>query len=353
MVASIEALIANATNATEAEYLILQGRPLDFQGSITPDLKAFPSSDAYIEPVVLAGDNFTQFFQYDYRDINATKDGDSTLVITGTNNRTGFRQPFAAENIIMLVDGFCSSTCTTVAEYLKNEAGVQTITIGGRPQTGPMQGIGGVKGSQVFPTDILETFLEIFEAAPPPVLELAAGTVWENFTEYPTLRSTAISVNGLNHFRIGDTTETPLQFVYEAADCRLLWTREMLTDPVFLWNRVAQVAFKDRKNTQFNSEYCVKGSTGQPTSISGGWKQGTLGPQTPPQNAKQTVDGWGVNSPALSALSPSSGKTVTSGKGAVDDNISKKPAKVSDGVKQACDSYNGESWLFKVACNVL
>jgi hypothetical protein len=47
----------------------------------------------------------------------------------------------------------CSSTCTIASELLKNQGGVRTIAVGGRPKSGPMQGLGGTKGAQSFEFD--------------------------------------------------------------------------------------------------------------------------------------------------------------------------------------------------------
>lgn len=55
-----------------------------------------------------------------------------------------------------LHDGMCSSTCAIATELLKNQGAVRTIAVGGRPQEGPMQGVGGTKGAQVFSWDDIQ-----------------------------------------------------------------------------------------------------------------------------------------------------------------------------------------------------
>jgi hypothetical protein len=72
-----------------------------------------------------------------------------------------------------------------------------------------------------------------------------------------------------NNIRFGDKSDTPLQFVYEAADCRLWYTKDMLTDITAVWQKVADVAWGGMKGL------CVAGSTGQPTSVSGGGANST------------------------------------------------------------------------------
>jgi len=113
------------------------------------------------------------------------------------------------------------------------------------------------------------------------------------------------SVNIRNNIRIGDTSLTPLQFVYEAADCRMWYTVEMLYSQTFLWERGADAAFEYRtENGSWSSPFCVAGSTGHPTSLSGGLQNETLGPQTPPPGSRSQVEGWLVNGTILSASSP-------------------------------------------------
>jgi hypothetical protein len=55
-----------------------------------------------------------------------------------------------------LHDGMCSSTCAIASELLKDQGDVRTIAVGGRPQEGPMQGVGGTKGAQVFSWDDIQ-----------------------------------------------------------------------------------------------------------------------------------------------------------------------------------------------------
>ncbi|KAH7076161.1 hypothetical protein FB567DRAFT_583283 [Paraphoma chrysanthemicola] len=67
------------------------------------------------------------------------------------------------------------------------------------------------------------------------------------------------AVNSLNNYRQGDETETPLEFVYEAADCRLFYTRESYLNPVVLWTQAIEA--------KWGNGSCVPGSTGDKTAI--------------------------------------------------------------------------------------
>ncbi|EXJ88414.1 hypothetical protein A1O1_05344 [Capronia coronata CBS 617.96] len=292
-VASLDVSAAELTADTDNEHDAKTTYvPLAFQTIVDPQFHNFADLQSFYGPQPLHGGQFTSFFQNNYTDPVSSDYHGQGLVVTGTNNRTGFRQPFAPHDIVVLTDGLCAGTCTVFSELLKTYGHVQFIVIGGRPQQGPMQAIGGVKGAQGFDQEVLASWVDLFHSPQNMFLNQANGTIWENFTTELISRANGVGVNGRNHFRMGDDTQTPLQFVYEAADCRMWWTHEMLYDPSFLWARVARMAFKDRRGTQFNSRYCVTGSTGHATSISGGWKKGTLGPQDPPPKAKATIKGW-------------------------------------------------------------
>jgi hypothetical protein len=74
-------------------------------------------------------------------------------------------------------------------------------------------------------------------------------------------------VNFFNAIADGDKTRTPLQFVYEAADCRLWYQEEHMQRIQSLWITVAAQAFGLGGATPYS--LCVEGSTGHPTSLSG------------------------------------------------------------------------------------
>ena len=125
---------------------------------MTVDGKGFASWDDFIGPVQLHGGNFTKLFQLNYSNEALSDNSKGNIVITGTNNRTDFTQVFNASDMVMLYDGYCASTCTVFSELMKTLGGVQSIAVGGRPQLAAMQGVGGVKGSNV---QEMQTMIEI------------------------------------------------------------------------------------------------------------------------------------------------------------------------------------------------
>lgn len=201
--------------------------------------------------------------------------GHTTVVgLTGYNGPAASTQPFQSENIVILQDGFCGSTCAIFSELMREQGKVQTIAVGGRPMNTPMQGVGGSKGSQVLSFDTIYNFAlntlsnaeELYglDTAQKLNKTTAAGRIAN--TQQLFKRSTRLitehlsgSVNSLDNLRQNDTTETALEFVYEAADCRLFYTAKSYLDPVPLW--------KQAIDTKWGNGKCVNGSIEDATAI--------------------------------------------------------------------------------------
>ena len=64
-----------------------------------------------------------------------------------------------------------------------------------------------------------------------------------------------------------DDTFTPQQFVYEAADCRLWYTPQMVLSADYQWQVAAEQAWGLNGQTVFGK--CVQGSVGDPSSLTG------------------------------------------------------------------------------------
>ncbi|KAH9884009.1 hypothetical protein F4778DRAFT_578709 [Xylariomycetidae sp. FL2044] len=192
------------------------------------------------------GDVFTNLMQWDFNDplntINATF-GFGTD-ITGYRSRANFTRPFSGpENIVLLLDGYCASTCTLFSQFLKFNAGVQSIAMGGRPSVqGLIQGVGGVKGSQSYGyADVYSVVEEALEYTnDTKIIETLS-----NYTTYVNDRSSAASLNVKDEiYREHIEDGVPAQYVAEYSDCRLWWTEPMITDVSQLWTAAATAAFK-------------------------------------------------------------------------------------------------------------
>ncbi|KAI8958307.1 hypothetical protein F5Y11DRAFT_43525 [Daldinia sp. FL1419] len=209
----------------------------------------FKSYEDKFAPQEFGGDTYTNLMQWDFDDplstINDTY-GFGTD-ITGYRSRRNFTRPFGGpENVVLLLDGYCASTCTLFAEFLRSNAGVKSIAMGGRPtKKGLIQGVGGVKGSQSYGFE--DVYLQAVTARRHTNDSAILETLGK-YTTYVTERSTAASLNvkdQILHSYLDDGI--PAQFVVEESDCRLWWTAPMVTDITEQWKAAATAAFKGGK----------------------------------------------------------------------------------------------------------
>ncbi|KAK0653734.1 Peptidase S41 family protein ustP [Lasiodiplodia hormozganensis] len=237
--------------------------------------KEFPSWEAFFGPEAIHGDNFTNLVRNNFSD--PLQVGDFSVSGYGDNSDVP-SQPFKAENIVLLQDGTCASTCAVFAELMKTQAGVKSIVMGGRPQNGPMVGVGGTKGAEVltwgqiiYAANYTRNLAETFDSDSLDLLEASGVTDLADAEQ--VLSRTAVvagdrkgALNYRNNYRKGDDSNTPLQFVPEYADCRIFYTAPMLFDPVSVWTTVF--------DTMWRNGSCVPGSTGHVTSAINGTNSG-------------------------------------------------------------------------------
>lgn len=229
------------------------------------------SSQELLGPVAYHGDVYTNLFSRHYSDPNVTLAGGS-LVVSGYGNMSSVApQPFKSEDILLISNGQCDSACALFAHYLKYQGKVKQLAIGGRPQEGPMSAVGGTRSSLVESLWNLMEYVEAGQTLLPNFKELIEvtqlgslaknGCALQNRAADPTLQ-TALQVNLFNNIAQGDENLTPIQFTYEAADCRIFNTAAMVLNMTATWTAAADV-------WRGNFHGCVAGSTGQNTSLSG------------------------------------------------------------------------------------
>ncbi|KAF4943874.1 hypothetical protein F66182_18705, partial [Fusarium sp. NRRL 66182] len=151
--------------------------------------------------------------------------------------------PFAPEDIIILTDGRCSSTCTIFVDHMVSK-GVRTVAVGGRPRAGVMQAIGGIKGSEVLALSNIESMattaaslLADSISSGSPILSDKNQTRFSQVNPIPLANfplPISGSLNYLNTYTADDET-TPTQFTYEAANCHIFYTAETLYKPSKTW----------------------------------------------------------------------------------------------------------------------
>ncbi len=110
-----------------------------------------------------------------------------------------------------------------------------------------MQHLGNTKGGAFWPFDSILSRVQSASVSTTPKRREPHNEIlnWK-FSDLPlrrTFRPEAAGVNGLNHIHVGDDGGMPLQFLYEEADLRMFFTREMLTGQEKVWGKVAEIAF--------------------------------------------------------------------------------------------------------------
>jgi hypothetical protein len=234
-------------------------------------LRHFESFDAKFAPRKYKGDPYTALLRWNFNDSLTTINSTFGLGIdvTGYGSRINYTQPYyKAEDIIMLTDGYCASTCSLFSSMMKGLGGVKTVAIGGRPVNIPMQGVGGVKGAQVLSFDqIWNTTREIIKLnGTLTKVSKAQESSLLKLTNLPMKRSTSSRLNVRDQILRGNLEDgTAAQVVYEPADCKLSVTYNMLRDVEEIWKAAAMSAWYGAK--------CVAG-TGFPNSSAANFKGG-------------------------------------------------------------------------------
>ena len=308
---SLSALAESNGNQTQSLRAVGAGGNFDATQVLDRHGQRYSDWRSLYGPNADHNDKFSKIWTFDVSSeaiITEQDSGTGVLDLTGYGaNVPAPPTTFKPENIIMVSNGYCASACTAISHFLKWQAKVKSVVIGGRPQTGPMQHPGYV---QFFPDTsplrltihsgtkgwLLTSIQSILEAGvqalqsgdiSPELLTAAKKTQLATLAkrgEYLIFRSAdptseeMITVNSVNGIAENDLdTQTPIQFLYEAADCRMFFTEEMMLDPAVTWVRVAEQAFGFNNTKIFSG--CVEGSTGHPSSLSG--NKASFGDGTP------------------------------------------------------------------------
>ncbi|POS82768.1 hypothetical protein EPUL_005198, partial [Erysiphe pulchra] len=239
-------------NTTPSQTLVVQA---NFVFNYREDLNIFDRSfgtfNEKFGPFHVKDDEFTNLMRWNLSDPILTRNttfGIGTDV-TGYGFRQNFTRPFAPEDIVLLYDGGCASTCTIFSQFMRELGGVKSIAMGGRPTPGPIEGIGGVKGSQVL------LWSDIYEYAQSALLNATEDQAknLRLLTTLPLSRSAAAGANVRDAVLSRNIYDgTPSQFIRERSDCRLYYTEHMITDVTAIWKSAADSAF--------NGKPCAYGS---------------------------------------------------------------------------------------------
>ncbi|KAK1593796.1 uncharacterized protein LY79DRAFT_579019 [Colletotrichum navitas] len=207
----------------------------------------FTSYEDKFAPQVFKNTNYTDLMRWNLNDPITTTNTTfgMGIGIHGYGKLVGLSQPFLPENIVILYDGVCASTCTVASEFLRHLAGVKSVAFGGLPVEGPIEGVGGTKGSQILDWSSIYDYTTSLLPYASTDKQKAA---FARYTDLPLNRSISAAVNVRDEILRDNIADgTPAQYVREEADCRLYWTLPMITDVTAVWKAAANAAFNGGK----------------------------------------------------------------------------------------------------------
>ena len=254
---------------------------LAYTGQVTPDqMSDLASQDALFD----GGEELGVQVSSLVANFNYTLKSDEVSPIRGFGEiaNTFSARPFEPENIVIVGDGYCASTCTTFVNLMTNVGGVKTVVFGGRPNgNASMQIMGGVRGGQFASFGLIDEW--ILDAA--SVLQNDSSIITPE--ELQRLNETApigmdympLIVNGggvnfRNAYQEG-SPHLPLQFSYQAADCRRYFTKENIIEPATVWATAARLVWGDadcvggKGNAQGTSTHGARGGSSGSDTASG------------------------------------------------------------------------------------
>lgn len=218
--------------------------PFDPADQVDADFELFSRWSDYYDTEEILGDEFTQIFQPILM---------VGLSILPETFGMALHDPyFDPNNTVIVTDGYCASACAMAVGLMARLLGVNTVAMGGRPIEAPMQAIGGTKGGPVMSLAQAQQVVNSVGSASRPPRSLDVTPFISNAPLAGPPASSFV-INTANVHRHDNLGGTPAQFAYEAANCKLFYTWDTLTNMTRLWEAVADV--------EWNGARCVAGST--------------------------------------------------------------------------------------------
>ncbi|KAJ4369800.1 hypothetical protein N0V83_005564 [Neocucurbitaria cava] len=239
-------------SSVNSTVLQAQASYFDYHNDMTVDEKPFSSWEEKFGPQEANGDKYTTLNRWNLSDVHISYSSGG-INITGYGPLANVTGPakFKPENIVIVTDGYCASTCTIFSELMTQQAGVKTIAMGGRSNKNKIQAIGGVKGVNNYQFGYIQQLAQYAIRYTPSLNTSILKT--DYYSDLPYNRATiSPGVNVRDGLRQNDTSGVALQFKYEEANCRLYYTPEMTVDITSLWKAAADAQWG-------NSGKCVSG----------------------------------------------------------------------------------------------
>ena len=230
----------------------------------------FASASEYFPTNVFNGDNFSALSRHPINSVMIDELSDDVVPYGYGNNSFGSTvppQPFSTENIVILTDGYCASSCTLFTTFMTTQGNVTTITIGGRPQNAPMQAMGGTRGAEAFAFSDLQAMSQYLSNSSfiPDDLLATANATFPGLNDLPLQAPgffASATLNLRDQILPGqENTQVPSQFQFIPSDCRIFYTPESVFSPTEKWMQVADV--------MWGNKTCAYGSVSNNSSSSG------------------------------------------------------------------------------------
>ncbi|KAF3003080.1 hypothetical protein E8E13_007703 [Curvularia kusanoi] len=249
-----------APRGSNSSLASAQSSYFDYHTDMTVEGKPFTSWAEKYGPQEVNGDNYTTLERWNLSDIY-TNISSGGIDVTGYGPLANITGPpkFKPENIVIVTDGYCASTCTIFTEFLTKQAGVKTIAMGGRSNKNAIQAVGGVKGVNNYAFGYIQSAAQTAIRWNPAVNESVLASYKDDLPLYRASNGASPGVNVRDGLPQNDTSGIALQFVYEEADCRLYYTPEMTVDINSLWKAAADAQWG-------SSGKCVGGNNSQKRS---------------------------------------------------------------------------------------
>jgi hypothetical protein len=197
-------------------------------------------------PILTRTDDYTSLARWNLSDVYVPYQ--SGINVTSFSNLTRWKP----ENIVLVTDGYCASTCSIFAELMTQQGGVKTIAFGGRSNANKIQAVGGVKGANVFQWGYIQQYATQAITLNNTIQDSALK---EYYSGKAISRAYANGINVRDAVRLNDDSGIALQFKYEEADCRLYYTPEMTVNAAAIWKAAADAQWSDPNKCIGNGGY--------------------------------------------------------------------------------------------------
>ena len=141
---------------------------------------------------------------------------------------------------------------------------MRTVVAGGRPEQGPMQAVGRSRGAQAYDTVALDEDMEFAES-----INASLSAILPNRSVTNYIKHAVFNIKDA----IRKDEDLPRQFAYEAATCRIFYTKHTVYNYLNLWNYVVDAIWRNPSLCIFGSANGTPGDSSESTGPATNKKQ--------------------------------------------------------------------------------